>query len=398
MQQNLSESVQERVLFVHAHPDDETISTGGTIATLVNRGAAVTVVTCTRGERGEVIPPDLRHLEGAPAELAAHRSAELAAALAVLGVTDHRYLGAAGARWVDLPPRVYTDSGMRWGADGAEAAETIDDDSLCAAPFGEVAADLATVIDAVQPTAVVSYDARGGYGHPDHVRAHEAARRAAEVMGVPFFAIQPDGSPAPATVRVDVSDALTQKADALRAHRTQVTVEGDRYSLSSGPSRPIAAEESYAIVRPDRSGTVAWKDQGFGIHLFAWIIALIVGAAVGGISTVNHQATVSVGGLTIGIGIIATLMITAALLVGLRLVFGGRLVSGIAAFGQLAVIGALSLTGSGGSILVPANAAGYLLTYGPAVIALVVLAWPSVGTFRRDKIAVRLEPKGTPSP
>ncbi|WP_394768081.1 PIG-L family deacetylase [Lacisediminihabitans sp.] len=396
MQQNLSESVPERVLFVHAHPDDESLSTGGTIATLVKRGSAVTVVTCTRGERGEVIPADLRHLEGEPAELAAHRSTELASALAVLGVTDHRYLGAAGARWVDLPPRIYTDSGMRWGADGAEPAETIADDSLCAAPFGEVAADLATVIDAVQPTAVVSYDSRGGYGHPDHVRAHEAARRAAEVMGVPFFAIQPDG--AAATVRVDVSDALTQKAAALRAHRSQITVEGDRYSLSSGPSHPIAAEESYAIVHPDQPGTVAWKDQGFGIHLFAWIIALIVGAAVGGISTVNHQATVSVGGLTIGIGIIATLVITAALLVGLRLVFGGRLVAGIAAFGQLAVIGLLSLTGSGGSILVPANLAGYLLTYGPAVIALAVLAWPSVGTFRRDKIAVRPEPKGTPSP
>jgi N-acetyl-1-D-myo-inositol-2-amino-2-deoxy-alpha-D-glucopyranoside deacetylase len=396
VQQNLSESVPERVLFVHAHPDDESITTGGTIATLVRRGAAVTVVTCTRGEKGEVIPADLHRLEGAPAELAAQRSAELAAALAVLGVTDHRYLGAAGARWADLPPRVYTDSGMRWGADGAEAAETIDDDSLCAAPFGEVAADLATVIDAVQATAVVSYDAGGGYGHPDHVRAHEAARRAAEVMGVPFFAIQPEG--APATVRVDVSEVLDQKADALRAHRTQVTVEGDRYSLSSAPSRPIAAVESFAIVRPDAPGTVAWKDQGLGIHLFAWIIALVVGAAVGGIATVNHQTTVVVGGLTIGVGIIATLAITAALLVGLRLVFGGRLVAGLAAAGLLAVIGVLSLTGSGGSILVPANLAGYLLTYGPAAIALVVLAWPSVGTFRRDKIAARPEPKGTPSP
>jgi hypothetical protein len=62
------------------------------------------------------------------------------------------------------------------------------------------------------------------------------------------------------------------------------------------------------------------------------------------------------------------------------------------------VIGALSLPGSGGSVLVPADPAGYVLTYGPAAIALVVLAWPSVGTFSRDKIVTRPEPKGTPSP
>ena len=70
----------ERVLFVHAHPDDESISTGGTIATLVDRGAAVTVLTCTRGERGEVIPPELSHFEGSP-DLVAIREDELRGAL-----------------------------------------------------------------------------------------------------------------------------------------------------------------------------------------------------------------------------------------------------------------------------------------------------------------------------
>jgi N-acetyl-1-D-myo-inositol-2-amino-2-deoxy-alpha-D-glucopyranoside deacetylase len=398
VQQNPSEPCPERVLFVHAHPDDETITTGGTIATLVDRGAAVTVLTCTRGERGEVIPSELRALEGAPEALAEHRAGELAEALAVLGVTDRRFLGDAGARWAGLEPRKYADSGMRWGENGAEAAETIDENSLCAAPFGEVAADIATVIDAVKPDAVVSYDARGGYGHPDHIRVHEASRRAAEVMGVPFFAIEPDESSSTPTVRVDVSAVLDRTAAALRAHRTQVTVEGDRFALSSGPSRPIAPVEAFTLVRPDAPTTLAWKDQGFGIHLFAWIIALVVGAAVGGISTVNHQATASVAGFSVPIGVIATLLITGALLVGLRLVFGGRLVAGFAAFGELAVIGALSLPGSGGSVLVPADPAGYVLTYGPAAIALVVLAWPSVGTFSRDKIVTRPEPKGTPSP
>src|ERR1700712_2147540 len=99
----------ERVLFVHAHPDDETISTGGTIATLIDAGASVTVLTCTRGERGEVVPNELKHLEGSTA-LAAWRAGELAHAMTVLGVTAHRYLGANNARWAGRPSRLYRDS------------------------------------------------------------------------------------------------------------------------------------------------------------------------------------------------------------------------------------------------------------------------------------------------
>src|SRR3712207_5287908 len=109
----------ERVLFVHAHPDDESISTGGTIATLVDRGAAVTVLTCTRGERGEVIPPELAHFEGSP-DLVPIREEELRKALRELGVVDGRFLGAPNARRPGLPERSYLDSGMRWGADGPE--------------------------------------------------------------------------------------------------------------------------------------------------------------------------------------------------------------------------------------------------------------------------------------
>src|SRR5690606_31265526 len=108
----------EHVVFVHAHPDDETISTGGTIASLVEAGVGVTVVTCTRGERGEVIPPELQHLEGDGPALAGVREGELAAAMAALGVTDHRYLGDSNARAAGLAPRRYADSGMVWGADG----------------------------------------------------------------------------------------------------------------------------------------------------------------------------------------------------------------------------------------------------------------------------------------
>ncbi|WP_354567794.1 PIG-L family deacetylase [Glaciihabitans sp. UYNi722] len=392
MQQNPSDA--ERVLFVHAHPDDESLATGGTIATLVNRGALVTVVTCTRGELGEVIPADIKHLEGSGEPLVELRTAELTSALAILGVTDHRFLGAEGARWRDQPPRRYTDSGMRWGDSGAEAPLVMSEDALCAAPFGEVAADLATVIDSVKPDAVISYNSTGGYGHPDHVRAHEASLRAAEVMGVPFFAIEPDA--AEGQLAVDVSAVLVRKRDALRAHRSQVTVDGDRYFLSSGPGQPITTVERYSRIRPVEATTVAWKDQGLGIHLLAWILALVVGVAVGAIATVDHRYTVTLLGTDLPVGIIATLLIVAALLAGLRIVFADRIVPTIATVGMLGVIAVLSLAGSGGSVLVTNDVVGYLLVYGPVVIAFLVLAWPAAGTFSRDKIGGRPEPKGTP--
>ncbi|HEY8978265.1 MAG TPA: PIG-L family deacetylase, partial [Streptomyces sp.] len=95
-----------RLLLVHAHPDDESINNGATMARYAADGVRVTLVTCTLGERGEVIPPELAHLSG-PA-LGAHRRQELAEAMRALGVDDVRLLGGAGR---------YGDSGMMGTAD-----------------------------------------------------------------------------------------------------------------------------------------------------------------------------------------------------------------------------------------------------------------------------------------
>jgi N-acetyl-1-D-myo-inositol-2-amino-2-deoxy-alpha-D-glucopyranoside deacetylase len=386
----------ERVLFVHAHPDDESITTGGTIAMLIERGSQVTVVTCTRGELGEVIPVDLAGLQGDGARLAEVRTAELAAAMAALGVVDHRFLGDPGARWVEREPRRYTDSGMRWGADGAGPTESLSADAFCAADFGEVAADLATVIDRVKPGAVISYDSNGGYGHPDHVRAHAAARHAADVMGVPFWVIDTDA--ASSALRVDISTVLDRKTAALAAHRTQIVVDGDRFSLSSGPSRPIEIVEGFTRLRIVAPGTVAWTDQSLSIRVLAWVLAALVGAALGGITVVNHQFAPQILGATPPVGIVVSLLVIASLLVGLRIVFFGRIVAGCAALGLLLAVGLLSVRSTGGSVLVPANAAGYALTYGSLVIAGVTLAWPNFGTFSRDRLGSRPEMKGPNEP
>ena len=361
----------ERVLFVHAHPDDETIATGAAIATLVERGAIVTVLTCTRGERGEIIPSELQHLSGVG--LASERERELGDALAALGVTDHLFLGLDGARWEARPPRRYLDSGMQWGAKGAQALHPLDPESLSAAELGDVAADIATVIIDREPDVVVSYAADGGYGHPDHVRAHDATRAAAEVVGVPFYVVDSPGSK-PGPFRVDAQPVLERKRAALAAHRTQVTVDGDWFSLSSGAPRPIAEGESYTRVHP--AGASGFHDQSLVSRVSALVVATLLGAFAGATLTAAHQASVAVGPLVIPWGIITAVIVTAAILAGLRIVFETRIVAGCAAIGLLGASALLAIQTSGGSVLVPANPAGYTWTYAPVIIAAVVLAWP----------------------
>lgn len=168
-----------RLLLVHAHPDDESISTGVTMVRYVAEGAAVTLVTCTRGEEGEVLVPELAALaSSADDQLGPHREGELAAAMSVLGVKDHRFLGGAG-RW--------RDSGMM--------GEPTNDrpDCFWRADLLEAAAELVAVIRETRPQVLVTYDTFGGYGHPDHIQAHRVATYAADLAGAPAF--RPDLGP-----------------------------------------------------------------------------------------------------------------------------------------------------------------------------------------------------------
>ena len=165
----MSKTDGRRLLLVHAHPDDESIETGATMARYAAEGASVTLVTCTLGELGEVIPPELGYLAAdAAGGLGEYRIGELAAACAALGVTDHRYLGGPG-RWRDsgmmgLPSN--DEAGCFWQADVQEAA-----------------AALLAIIREVRPQVMVSYDASGFYGHPDHIQAYRVAWRAFELAG-----------------------------------------------------------------------------------------------------------------------------------------------------------------------------------------------------------------------
>src|SRR5215469_2783201 len=156
-----------RLLLVHAHPDDESIGTGATMAKYAAEGAEVTLVTCTLGELGEVIPPELAHLAwDADGGLGQHRIGELAAACAALGVTDHRFLGYPG----------------KWRDSGMMGTPTNDlDGCFWRADVDAAAGDLLAVIREVRPQVIVTYDDNGFYGHPDHIQAHRVAWRAYEL-------------------------------------------------------------------------------------------------------------------------------------------------------------------------------------------------------------------------
>ncbi len=252
-----------RVLFAHAHPDDETLATGALIADLTGRGVQVGVVTATRGERGEVVDGPLAQLAGTD-ELMTHRAGELRAALEALGVTWHVMLGTPPARAEGLPPRNYRDSGMRWlTATLAGPAENVTSDALTSADVRTVAVDLAAAVTAYQPDLLVSYDASGGYGHPDHVRMHEVTLTAAELTGVPTAEIvMPDGDTAPdlqvpgrappsdaALTWFDLPETLPTVQAALSAYQSQLVLDGDHVVHVGGQRQPIVTRVGLRRVR-----------------------------------------------------------------------------------------------------------------------------------------------------
>lgn len=386
---------REHVVLVHAHPDDESIVTGGTIAKLVRDGVPVTVLTCTRGERGDVIPEELRHLEGDLRALADHRETELADAMAALGVTDHRFLGDPDARWRGLDARRYVDSGMEWGDDGVPVAlRPLDPDSLCAGDEADEARDVLAVIADVDATSVVTYDDHGGYGHPDHKRTHVIATWAAEEAGIPAYLITttessagrahelvaargrfPAPDPRPAgmlvlpddavDVAVDVAEALDAKTRAIASHRTQVVVDGDQFALSHGIGEPIAAVELFRLHRPSGAQRVGTA-----------VASLALGLLVGAVGTAAHRATLPVGGIALPVGLVLALATLACLLVAFRLLLVDRLHALCLGLGVVAAVAVLGTRGPSGSVLFPADAMSQVWATAPAILVAAVVVWP----------------------
>lgn len=299
-----------RLLFVHAHPDDETLTTGATIAHYVSRGATVRVVTCTLGEEGEVIGTQWAGLavDGAD-QLGGYRIGELTSALDELGVDAPVFLGGAG-RWRDSGMAGTTGPGERSdGSSGGKRQRFVDADTV------EAVGELVAHIRELRPHVVVTYDPNGGYGHPDHIQAHRIttaaidAAAAADGEGDPwqvpkfYWTVMarselergaadladmdlPSGWQRLPLWEADFAyadddiDAVVEapashpaKVAALRAHATQVSVDssGRACALSNDIALPVPAAEHYVLV----AGTPGPRDER------GWESDLLAGLGLG---------------------------------------------------------------------------------------------------------------------
>ncbi|UZN04383.1 PIG-L family deacetylase [Cellulomonas sp. S1-8] len=231
------------LLAVHAHPDDESLATGALLATWAADGRPVTVVTATRGERGEVIGRRWAHLAGDPAALADHREGEVAAALAELGVHDHGFLDEAVAADVR-----YEDSGMAWVGPGrAGEVDDVPPGAFAVASLEEASQALARVLRSRRPAVVVTYEPGGGYGHPDHVRAHDVTLHALEL------AAREGDTTSPAHVVPVVLWSVVGRST-LRSARTALAGEAVLAALGAtiaGLTLPDPTAEPPAMAVPD---------------------------------------------------------------------------------------------------------------------------------------------------
>ena len=293
-----------RLMLVHAHPDDETIGNGVTMARYVAEGAAVTLVTCTLGEEGEVLVDDLTHLAADQGDdLGEHRLGELKKAMDILGVTDFVRLGGDGR---------YRDSGMAYDPQGrATARDVLREGTFWTTDLQEAANELVPLIRDRKPQVLITYNPVGGYGHPDHIQAHRVAMYAAQLAAVPSYrrdlgaawqvprvlwstlsrsrmiagirALREAGDTetwkgfdpeaedllmvaddVDIVAAIDGTPWVDRKLDAMRAHATQITEDGPFFAASRLVGDSQWSEEHYLFAAgvpfPDSDG---WADDLF---------------------------------------------------------------------------------------------------------------------------------------
>ncbi len=247
-------------MFLHAHPDDESSKGAGTMAAYAKDGARVSVLTFTDGGKGDILNPALADQPEVLANLVEHRKGEIAEALRILGVTDHFDLGLPDSGWVE-----------EFAGDGSALAP----DCFFNLPLETVVAAVVPIIRDTRPQVLVTYDEKGGYPHPDHIRTHTATIAAWRAAADPTF--MPEAGPAwkaakvyyhqsfsyrrmsllqaacdergietpfarwldgwdtsvpeRITTHIDVRDHLATRNAALRAHRTQIDPDSHWFSI-----------------------------------------------------------------------------------------------------------------------------------------------------------------------
>ena len=362
----------KRLLIVHAHPDDESLFTGHIIADRLAAKAEVYVFTLTRGERGKMKLEELKSLEGNFSAMGSFRATELAEALAVYGKVEHSFAGT----------RAYLDSGLRINPMGKPAKpRNLDEMALSAAATSVIADDIAAKIQEFKPDAVLTYNSRGGFGHPDHKMAHDATamaiRQIAKKRGraPQFWVIAEPREKFDAEIG-NAKTALIKKA-ALEAHASQVAVGAETYSVVPGKE-----------VRYDRPERVRLSSPSPLIQLrpiltFLW--ALPLGMLLGFAGTMLHQVQANDSSAT-PIGLVVALVMTASLALALRLLRRSRGALYLLTATLTATVLWLAQRQPGGELFIPGNDAGTIWAYGSIGICALVILFPRIkpGAWRRS--------------
>ena len=260
---------------------------------MLHSGAQVTLVTCTRGEEGEVLVTELANLASDKDDkLGEHREIELKDAMAQLGINDFRFLGTPNKKW--------RDSGMM-GTPQNERG-----DVFWQADLDEASLELVKIILEIKPQVLITYDEFGGYGHPDHIKAHRVAMRATELaaeqgwqvskiywntmprsviqmgiekmkeVGSDFFGAQsaddlPFAKPDElVTTVVNAPEYVPQKLAAMKAHATQISVDGPFFALSNNLGLSVWGDEYYTLVKGEKAAP--FDSNGRELDIFAGVI------------------------------------------------------------------------------------------------------------------------------
>ncbi len=357
----------KRLLVVHAHPDDESIFTGHIIAERLAAGAEVYVLTLTRGERGKVKLEELKGLEGQLRAMGAFRSGELRVALSELqkagSKLHHSFAGT----------RAFLDSGMRINGMGRPTKKNRTDEmALASASTAVIAEDIERVMNEFKPDAILTYNSKGGYGHPDHKMAHHAT-----AMAIRHYRRQKRRAPqfwvlAEPKERFDVAigDAKTAKFKraALEAHSSQVSIFAETYSIGSTETR-------YDEPERIRKATPSPLVHLLPLLTFFWAIPL--GILLGLSGTLLHSIkTTDTSEFPIGLTVALTMV--ASLALALRILRNSRGALYLMTASFLSTVYLLSQRQPGGEVLIVANQVGDTWVYGSIAICALIMLFPKL--------------------
>jgi LmbE family N-acetylglucosaminyl deacetylase len=304
----------QRVLVIAARPEDEATVFGATIATLVQRGTELIALSCSNSAAAEEINARVR---------------------TILGITTHHLLrDDDGRQFSTRTPR-------------------------------DLAADLAAAITAIKPDVVVSYasSASGSSRESEARLVHEATAHATELAGVAFYTAS--SVPVDRGVAVSTPTAIAVKRRAMEIYDGEVT-SGGRLSTPAEYLRRLRRRE---VVIGERSR---------GERVMLALVSLAIGSLVGLVLTAVHQSAITLFNARVPWGIIAAVALTTTLILGLRLIYDTRIAPGFASLGVLLMSAVLATAMPGGTILVPGNVSGYIWTFAPVLIVLLVIGWPRV--------------------